>query len=195
MEKPLSERSLEELWQLFPIFLTPHQPAWADWFRQERQLLLSALPQESLLGIHHIGSTAVDTIQAKPIVDILVETTADCDWGAVYGKLFSKGYLLMSEEQGRASFNKGYTETGFAQQVFHLHLRRAGDHDELYFRDYLRMHPAVARAYEALKLSLWRQYEHDRDRYTRGKSGFVSHYTQVAKQGHVLGEGACKRPL
>lgn len=187
MKKPLSERSLEELWQLFPIFLTPHQPAWADWFQQERQLLLSVLPQEPLFGIHHIGSTAVDTIQAKPIVDILVETTRDCDWGAVYESLLCNGYLLMSEENDRASFNKGYTETGFAQRVFHLHLRRAGDHDELYFRDYLRMHPAVARAYEALKLSLWRQYEHDRDGYTRGKTAFVRRYTQAAKQAYALG--------
>ncbi len=191
MKKPLSERSLEELWQLFPIFLTPHQPAWANWFEQERQLLLSALPQESLFGIHHIGSTAVDTIQAKPIVDILVVTTEGCDWGAVYERLFSNGYLLMSEEKGRASFNKGYTETGFAQRVFHLHLRRDGDQDELYFRDYLRTHPAVARAYEALKLSLWRQYEHDRDRYTQGKTAFVRRYTRAAKweAGLQPGEG------
>lgn len=190
MEKPLSEWSLEELWRLFPIYLTEHRPEWAAWFSQERALLLAALPREAVLGIYHIGSTAVDSIWAKPIVDLLVETAEDCDWQTIFQSLLAQGYRLMSEEARRASFNKGYTESGFAQRVFHLHLRRAGDRDELYFRDYLRAHPAVALEYEALKLSLWRQFEHDRDGYTRSKTGFVRRYTQAAKleAGLQIGE-------
>ena len=79
------------------------------------------------------------------------------------------------------SFNKGYTERGFADRVFHLHLRRQGDHDELYFRDYLQEFPEVAKAYEALKLSLWKPYEHDRDGYTQCKGDFVQQATRRAK--------------
>jgi GrpB-like predicted nucleotidyltransferase (UPF0157 family) len=61
------------------------------------------------------------------------------------------GYLCMSEGERRLSFNKGYTpDTVFAKRVFHLHLRTAGDNEELYFRDYLIDHPAVALAYENL---------------------------------------------
>ena len=47
--------------------------------------------------------------------------------------------------------------------MYHIHLRYAGDNDELYFRDYLNEHPAVAKGYETLKLRLWKQYEHNRD--------------------------------
>lgn len=54
-------------------------------------------------------------------------------------------------------------------------------HDELYFRDYLNGHPALAEEYEKLKLSLWKKYEHDRDAYTDAKSAFVKKYTDLAK--------------
>ena len=47
------------------------------------------------------------------------------------------GYICMSQSENRLSFNKGYTENGFAERTFHLHLRYAGDNNELYFRDYL----------------------------------------------------------
>ena len=60
----------------------------------------------------------------------------------------------MSESEGRVSLNAGYTPEGFADKVYHIHLRYQGDHDELYFRDYLRDHPQIAKDYEALKLAL-----------------------------------------
>ena len=59
--------------------------------------------------------------------------------------------------------------------------RRQGDHDEVYFRDYLIEHPEVAREYEVLKLGLWKRFEHDRDGYTQAKTDFVQRYTQKAK--------------
>ncbi len=182
MSRQLSEMSLEELWQLFPIFLTEHKPYWKDWFEEEAALLKEHLPAEQTVRISHIGSTAIKGIQAKPIIDILVEITENSDlkWFSRY--LTSAGYLCMSEEEQRLSFNKGYTEQGFAERVFHLHLRRAGDNDERYFRDYLNAHPQAAGEYVKLKLSLWKQFEHDRDRYTQGKTEFVKKYTRYAKE-------------
>lgn len=79
------------------------------------------------------------------------------------------------------SFNRGYTENGFADKVYHLHLRFAGDNDELYFRDYLNDNPRIAKEYERLKLSLWHQFEHDRDGYTQAKTEFVKKHTADAR--------------
>lgn len=70
MGKKLSEMSLEELWQLFPIFLTEHKPYWADWYTEEVQNLKSILPPAA--EYHHIGSTAVNGIMAKPIIDVII---------------------------------------------------------------------------------------------------------------------------
>lgn len=63
-----------------------------------------------------------------------------------------------------------------------MHLRYAGDHDELYFRDYLMDHSDIAREYEKLKIGLWKKYEHNRDGYTQAKTAFILKYTQRAKQ-------------
>ena len=182
MTKALEDMSLEELWQLFPIFLREHQAEWKDWYEEERLRLLSFLPEHQIVCLSHIGSTSVETIWAKPIVDIMLEIPKKIDMAVMRDLLLQNGYLLMSESQGRMSFNKGYTPSGFAKRVFHLHLRYAGDHDELYFRDYLQEHPAVAKDYEQLKLSLWKQYEHNRDAYTDSKTVFIRKYTEKAKK-------------
>ena len=182
MSPTLEEMSLEELWQLFPIFLREHQDEWKDWYAEERLRLLSFLPEHQIVRLSHIGSTSVKTIWAKPIVDILLEIPKAADMAVMRDLLLQNGYLLMSESKGRMSFNKGYTPSGFAERVFHLHLRYEGDHDELYFRDYLQEHPAVAKDYEQLKLSLWKQYEHNRDAYTDSKTDFIKKYTKEAKR-------------
>ncbi|KAF1308395.1 GrpB family protein [Streptococcus sanguinis] len=182
MSPTLEEMSLEELWQLFPIFLREHQDEWKDWYAEERLRLLSFLPEHQIVRLSHIGSTSVKTIWAKPIVDILLEIPKAADMAVMRDLLLQNGYLLMSESKGRMSFNKGYTPSGFAERVFHVHLRYEGDHDELYFRDYLQEHPAVAKDYEQLKLSLWKQYEHNRDAYTDSKTDFIKKYTKEAKR-------------
>ncbi len=162
MAKKLSEMTREELWQLFPIFLTEHNDKWKTWYNEEQKRLCGILSGMKA-RISHIGSTAIENIWAK-------------------GLITQNGYICMAENAQRISFNKGYTENGFAEKVFHLHLRHWGDNDELYFRDYLNDHPMVARDYEKLKLSLWKCYEHNRDGYTNAKHDFVSEYTQKAKQ-------------
>ena len=182
MSPSLEEMSLEELWQLFPIFLREHQAAWEDWYEAERLRLLSFLLEHQIVRLSHIGSTSVETIWAKPIVDILLEIPKETDMVVMRDLLLQNGYLLMSESKGRMSFNKGYTPNGFAERVFHLHLRYESDHDELYFRDYLQEHPAVAKDYEKLKLALWKQYEHNRDAYTEAKTDFIKKYTKEAKR-------------
>lgn len=182
MTKSLSDMTLEELWQLFPIQLTPHQRQWETWYQEEAARLGAAFFEFTGLRMHHIGSTAIPTIWAKPIVDILVEVPSCYALAGLMERATAAGYLCMSQGDRRISLNRGYTETGFAQRVFHLHLRYAGDNRELYFRDYLLEHPETAKEYERLKLKLWKQFEHDRDGYTGAKGAFVDQYTAAAQK-------------
>lgn len=179
MSKKLSDMTLEELWQLFPIILTKHQPHWADWYAQEAAALQELFPA---CQISHIGSTAIPDIWAKPIVDILMEAPSGQTLDALHPLLAQAGWICMNHSNREIAFNKGYTEHGFAEKVFHLHLRSAGDHDELYFRDYLTDHPEAAQAYQQLKLDLWSRFEHDRDGYTAAKGDFVRQHTLLGKQ-------------
>lgn len=181
MSKKISEMSLKELWELFPIILVEHQDYWTEWYEEEILFLSTSLPKEQIVRINHIGSTAIKGIWAKPIVDILMEIKTDSNIEQVKDILISNGYICMSQNEHRMSFNKGYTESGFSEKVFHLHLRYLGDNDELYFRDYLNININTAREYETLKLKLWEKYKYDRDEYTKQKTRFVTEYTKLAK--------------
>ena len=133
MGKPLSDMTLEELWELFPIVLTEHKDIWHKWYAEERRRLASFLPS-AIVRISHIGSTAINEIWAKPIIDILVELPASFPMESMKDILVQNGYICMSENRDRKSFNRGYTKEGFAEKVFHLHLRFEGDNDETLFQ-------------------------------------------------------------
>ena len=204
MTTKLTEMSLEELWQLFPIILTEPNPEWETWYEEEAELLKVMLPgdvriadshSENIVAknpgdgnitnvspaiksfdiiINHIGSTAIQGIWAKPVIDILVEFDDENSMSEAALILENNGYLCMNRNNGRISINKGYTENGFAERVFHIHLRIKGDNAEIAFRDRLNEDAALAKEYEKMKLSLWKKYEHDRDGYTAAKSEFVA---------------------
>ena len=138
--------------------MTEHQTCWKEWYSEEEIFLKNAMPQGA--RISHIGSTAISSIWAKPIIDILVEVPKGTKLSNYKDLVVNGGYICMIQNTNSISFNKGYTENGFAEKVFHLHLRFIGDNDELYFRDYLIEHPDVASKYEKMKLKLWKEYEH-----------------------------------
>ena len=179
-DKRLQDLTLAELWELFPIVLTPHNPQWTYWAEEEIRWLSSILAKYSP-AINHIGSTAIPEIQAKPIVDILVEVSPEFEWLKIKKLLESNGYICMSESETRISFNKGYTPAGYADRVFHVHVHRTGDNDEILFRDYLIANPESAKEYERLKHSLLPKYKNNRDGYTEAKTEFINRITALAK--------------
>lgn len=152
--------------------MAPHNPDWHEWAREEI-IALSDLLEDHGPIINHIGSTAIPGIQAKPTIDILVEIAPDADWQGVRAMMEDAGYICMSFPDNRMSFNKGYTPAGYADKVFHVHVHRIGDNEEILFRDYLLAHPEYAEEYEKLKLSLLSKYKSNRDGYTEAKSEFV----------------------
>ena len=182
MGKDLSRMSLEELWELFPIFLVPHDARWKEWFNEIEKTLTKLLADQPVVRISHIGSTAIQGIWAKNIVDVMVEIPQSADMKVLAQLLEQNGFVIMSSGSKRISLNQGYDPNGFADKVYHIHLRYAGDNDELYFRDYLNEHPALAKEYEALKLRLWKRYEHDRDAYTNAKTDLISKWTAEARK-------------
>ncbi|MDD3106900.1 MAG: GrpB family protein [Bacilli bacterium] len=181
MKKKLSEMTIEELWHLFPIYLTEHKKEWQEDFEEAKNHLNKIINKEHNVRISHIGSTAIKGIWAKPIIDILIEVKDNVELTEMAEILEINGYICMSITNHRISLNKGYTEDGFSDKVYHVHLRYFGDNDELYFRDYLNEFSSIAKEYEALKLELWRKYEYNRDAYTNAKGQFVEQYSKEAR--------------
>ncbi|MCR4660576.1 MAG: GrpB family protein [Clostridia bacterium] len=180
-ERKLSEMTLEELWKLLPIILVQHDEKWKDSYKEIEQSITKLLSNKSVDRISHIGSTAIQGIWSKDIIDVMIEIPEISNMKDIATILEQNGFTIMSEKENRISLNKGYTINGFADKVYHIHLRYTGDNDELYFRDYLNEHPNVAKEYETLKLHLWKKYKHNRDAYTEAKTEFISKWTSVAR--------------
>ena len=182
MKKELSDMTKEELWQLHPIFLVEHDDKWKEYYSEMESSIKELLSGFPVDRISHIGSTAIQNIWAKNIVDVLVEFSKKPGVEEAASVMERNGFIRMFTETNRISLNKGYTSEGFADKVYHIHLRYTGDNDELYFRDYLNEHPQTAKEYESLKRKLWKRYEHNRDAYTDAKTEFIRKWTTEARR-------------
>ena len=111
MGKALSEMTLEELWELFPIFLVAHDDRWKDQYKEIENALTGLLSGQPAARISHIGSTAIHGIWAKNIVDVLIEIPENGDMKDMARILEQNGFTVMSAGADRISLNKGYTET------------------------------------------------------------------------------------
>ena len=172
--------TLDELWNLFPITFVDANANFKNIYIEEEQTL------KFLLGnyierISHIGSTSIENIKTKPIIDILIEMNFN-NKIIVKDILLNNNYLLMNENTSKISFNKGYTINGYADKVFHIHIKKYGDCDELYFRDYLNENQLKIIEYEKLKLELFNKCKLNRDLYTDGKKKFVNEIVNLARK-------------
>jgi GrpB-like predicted nucleotidyltransferase (UPF0157 family) len=176
--------TLTELWELFPIIIKEHNPNYAKWYEAEKQNIIENINAADIARINHIGSSAVRGLLSKPTVDILLEVNIDTNISRLTEDLINIGWGSMKKEiePMKYTFNKGYTPNGFADKVYHLHVRYIGNWDELYFRDYLIINDDVANEYGRLKLNLLQGLKHDRDGYTQAKTDFVVKYSEIAKR-------------
>jgi GrpB-like predicted nucleotidyltransferase (UPF0157 family) len=158
-----------------PIRIVPYDPRWPIEFEQERSALSETIGDFATGGIHHVGSTAVPGLAAKPIVDILVGVESLEASRACFEPLAGLGYLYAPYRTDEMHW---LCKPHPARRSHHLHLIPAGASrfgDELAFRDRLRGDPEIAAEYAALKHELASRFAHDRDAYTDAKGDFISH--------------------
>jgi GrpB-like predicted nucleotidyltransferase (UPF0157 family) len=124
-------------------------------------------------GIHHVGSTAVPGLDAKPVIDILAGVEDLPGSRGCLGPLAGLGYLYAPYRPDEMHW---LCKPGLSKRTHHLHLVPSGSRrfqEELAFRDRLRSDPATAAEYAALKRRLAAIFEHDREAYTQGKADFI----------------------
>ena len=161
----------EDFKRKFPIKLVEHNREWVNWYEDEKKSLLAKL-EKYKVNLYHIGSTAIPNICSKDIIDIILEINESDDFDSIINMLIVEWELRWIEEN-RAFLVKGYGEDGFQTKVYHLHIRRKGDIEEVKFRDVLIKNPKIAKQYERLKLDLELRYMYDREGYTAGKTKFI----------------------
>jgi len=156
-----------------PIRVVPYDRQWPERFEREGALLAEAIGPWVVGGIHHVGSTAVPRLAAKPTIDILggvedLESARGC-----FGGLAELGYLYAPYRPEEMHW---FCKPSPSRREFHLHLVPVDSprfRDELAFRDRLRGDPKLAREYAELKRSLAARFPGDREFYTEAKAEFI----------------------
>ena len=165
-----------------PVVVLPWDPAWPAQFEALRTVLAAALGDVAR-AIHHVGSTAVPGLPAKPILDVDVEIVSRSDLAECTRRLAGLGYRAAGDLgiSGREAFDRTGLDvprdgSGRSWPEHHLYVC-ASDAPELrrhlLFRDFLRSHPVQAAEYGALKGGLADRHGEDREGYTRGKSELI----------------------
>jgi len=163
------------------VVVLPHDPAWIDAYAAEASLLESAFA-DNVCAVHHIGSTAIPSVVAKPVIDILIIVRVLELVEAGAQAMRQLGYQVMGEFgiPGRRYFRK---DNSAGTRTHHVHVYAVGNSEiqrHLNFRDYLIAHPQRAAEYSQLKLQLVEQNERLGQNYQDGKTEFVQQTDALA---------------
>ena len=159
------------------IRIVEYNPNWPEIFKLEIGKIKEKIG-EYIASIDHIGSTAVEGLVAKPIIDILIGLNSLDEAQFCIPKLEELNYEYVPEFEDvlpdRRYFRK--PPTGQGSRDFHVHMVEIKTYfwkRQLIFRDYLRKFPEVANEYGELKLKLATELQDDRTTYTDGKTDFI----------------------
>ena len=156
------------------VIVVAYDAQWPARFAEEAAHLTTVFGQE-LVAVHHIGSTSIPGMAAKPIIDIMPVVRRIDAVDTFNPVMETLGYEARGEYgiPDRRYFVKGQGNA----RSHHVHVFAAGHPDvarHLNFRDYLIAHPAEAAAYASLKQALARQFPHDMEAYIAGKDGLIT---------------------
>lgn len=163
-------------WATARVEIVDWDPAWA---RRAAELAAELAERLSPLlagPVEHVGSTAVEGLAGKPVIDLMGPVRALADAEDAEGRLGTAGWAVVPPHLDRRPWRRMYVLPDGDRRAAHLHLVVA-DHprweEVLMFRDRLRRWPGLAAAYAAVKRRAAEEHAGDRETYTDAKSAFV----------------------
>lgn len=164
------------------VHIVAYDPNWVEKFNVEKELLQQTIGSLITGGIHHVGSTSVSGLSAKPIIDIMVgvdslEKTKSCI------ELLSK--IDYCYYPYKPELMHWFCKPSPEHRTHHLYLIERSNPEfkkRLAFRDYLISHPDKAREYESLKVDLSNEFKNDREAYTQAKTDFIEEVLVLAME-------------
>jgi GrpB-like predicted nucleotidyltransferase (UPF0157 family) len=156
------------------VTLKVYDPNWPVLFAAERSRLMQLLPQ--ILAIEHIGSTAVEGMTAKPVIDVMAGVATLQIAEALAPALCRNGYTTSIEFNASLDDRKWFMRWADGHRTHHLHVMVHNARpwlDRLQFRDALRSSAELASRYVDLKQQLAGSHARDREAYTAAKTAFV----------------------
>ncbi|WP_373894126.1 GrpB family protein [Virgibacillus sp. CBA3643] len=154
------------------VVVTPYNTNWPTMFEKEVNKLHNILGSE-IIEIHHIGSTSVKGLKAKPVIDIMPVVKNISRIDTFNSAMISTGY----EPKGENGIpDRRYFQKGGDNRTHHVHIYALGNPEierHLAFRDYLRAHPDDLKRYGDLKGELSKRFPNDIETYIKGKEQLV----------------------
>ncbi len=161
------------------IEVKDHNPQWIEEFNSESEKLRNNIG-EVIVKIHHIGSTSVSGLKAKPIIDIMLEVTDLISLDNKRTHFENMKYEVMGE---MGIPRRRYYRKGGDNRTHQIHAFASGDSHlvrHLAFRDYLRSHKEIADEYGKLKAEIALLANNDIERYCDLKDAFIKHHEALA---------------
>lgn len=159
------------------VIVEPFRQEWSQWFADEKEKLASSLNTSNVAGIHHIGSTSVEGLSAKPVIDILLEVNCLKALDSESSVFRDLGFQCKGEYgiKNRRFYLKDLNGVRFC----HIHafpVNSEESHRHLAYRDYLRENPNVRDAYGRIKQEGAQLHPNDMEAYIGHKAEFMKRY-------------------
>lgn len=164
------------------VKLEEYNTNWTQEYLKEEQILKDVL-KDRIIEIHHIGSTSIPGLKAKPIIDILIVIKSLEEIPDIESILTNYDYSNRGQQGigDRFFFAKG-PEEARSHYIHFVEPNSDTYYNQVYFKNYLIEHPEYIKQYCDLKSELAEKYADDRPKYTQGKNDFITSVIKLAKE-------------
>jgi len=166
------------------VKLSPYQKSWVKDFQKEK-VELEKILGNNIISIEHCGSTSIEAMSAKPIIDVLVGVKTVKGEGKRCNKILNSLTNYFSRDKEFPKKDRFVVAKGDeVSRTHYIHIVKYNSaiwKRTLFFRDYLRAHPLSAKKYEELKKDLHKKYSNERRVYTKNKTEFVKEILKKMK--------------
>ena len=162
------------------VYLEKYNENWKNMFEEEKQNLKNIF-KDICIRIEHVGSTSVEGLSAKPIIDIMVVVDKFEDFEKVREYFLIEPYSIKEDSDSDEILVRRGSEEN---RTHFIHVVEDGSNrciNTILFRDYLRKHEDVRKEYEELKIELAKKFENDRKSYTVSKNEFIQNILEKAR--------------
>lgn len=162
--------------------LVEYDPFWPDIAEDEITQLKIALGS-NLSEAHHIGSTAIPNIAAKPIIDLIVTVKDLAQLDQLQPNINAMGYVWKNDKEihsKRFSYKNDPETDKRAFQIHYFHEKNEAIKRHLAFRDFLTLHQDIALKYQKLKFKCQEDPACDSHAYTASKVEWIEKWEPEA---------------
>jgi len=157
------------------IRVLPYNPEWRNEFQRIQSMILESIG-DLILSVEHVGSTSIEGLAAKPIIDIDVVIESYEMLSIIAERLKLIGFIHEGNLgiEGREAFKRMIEDDFMPYHLYVCPKDGKGYLEHIAFRDYLRENPESAQAYGQLKNELAEKFRFDREGYCNAKSDFCN---------------------